>query len=325
MQEKNRRLKKFYIQNNLRTRFFENTKSGVKNMGLFGKLFDKKECAICGSEIGLLGNRKLEDGNMCKACASKLSPWFSERRHSTVADIKAQLTYRAQNQQALESFRPTRRIGQNSYTLIAEERGGIPYRFVVSLDKDYAKENADLILFTDVSSCNIQVDESQREITRTNDKGERESYNPPRYEYSYHFRVILSIENNPYFSEIAFNLNNFSVDIRPDALGRMPNQTFGQLLFGRTDFDPNDHPEYHKYMEMCSEIKALVEAGRAGAAQQCAEMPQKYAAQASIPQDAAVPRFCSNCGAPAGSGKFCENCGSPLQAASAHRRRHPTV
>ena len=41
-------------------------------MGLFGKLFEKKECAICGGEIGLLGNRKLEDGNMCKACAAKL-------------------------------------------------------------------------------------------------------------------------------------------------------------------------------------------------------------------------------------------------------------
>lgn len=51
-------------------------------MGLFGKLFEKKECAICGGEIGLLGNRKLEDGNMCKACAAKLSPWFDERRHS---------------------------------------------------------------------------------------------------------------------------------------------------------------------------------------------------------------------------------------------------
>ena len=56
-------------------------------MGLFGKLFEKKECAICGGEIGLLGNRKLEDGNMCKACAAKLSPWFDERRHSTGAQI----------------------------------------------------------------------------------------------------------------------------------------------------------------------------------------------------------------------------------------------
>lgn len=32
-------------------------------MALFGKLFDKKRCSICGGEIGLLGNRKLEDDN----------------------------------------------------------------------------------------------------------------------------------------------------------------------------------------------------------------------------------------------------------------------
>ena len=46
-------------------------------------LFDKKNCDICGEKIGLLGNRKLDDGNLCKNCASKLSPWFEERRHST--------------------------------------------------------------------------------------------------------------------------------------------------------------------------------------------------------------------------------------------------
>ena len=49
-------------------------------------LFDKKNCDICGEKIGLLGNRKLDDGNLCKNCASKLSPWFEERRHSTVED-----------------------------------------------------------------------------------------------------------------------------------------------------------------------------------------------------------------------------------------------
>ena len=54
-------------------------------------LFDKKYCDICGEKIGLLGNRKLEDGNLCKNCAAKLSPFFSERRRSTVEDIKRQL------------------------------------------------------------------------------------------------------------------------------------------------------------------------------------------------------------------------------------------
>ena len=52
-------------------------------------LFDKKNCDICGDKIGLLGNRKLDNGNLCKNCAGKLSPWFEERRHSTVEDIKS--------------------------------------------------------------------------------------------------------------------------------------------------------------------------------------------------------------------------------------------
>ena len=34
-------------------------------------LFDKKVCDICGEKIGLLGNRKLDDGNLCKDCAKK--------------------------------------------------------------------------------------------------------------------------------------------------------------------------------------------------------------------------------------------------------------
>ena len=54
-------------------------------------LFDKKICDICGEKIGLLGNRKLDDGNLCKDCAKKLSPWFEERRHRTIKHIKYQL------------------------------------------------------------------------------------------------------------------------------------------------------------------------------------------------------------------------------------------
>ena len=59
-------------------------------LGLFDA-FKKKQCDICGGEIGLLGNRKLEDGNLCKKCAAKLSPWFDDRRNSTVEEIKEQI------------------------------------------------------------------------------------------------------------------------------------------------------------------------------------------------------------------------------------------
>ena len=37
--------------------------------------FNKKYCDICNEKIGVLGNKKLDDGNMCKNCAKKLSPY----------------------------------------------------------------------------------------------------------------------------------------------------------------------------------------------------------------------------------------------------------
>ena len=43
-------------------------------MGFLKNLFAKKDCEICGGEIGLLGNKKLVDGDCCKDCAAKLSP-----------------------------------------------------------------------------------------------------------------------------------------------------------------------------------------------------------------------------------------------------------
>lgn len=33
-------------------------------------MFSKKQCSICGGDIGLLGNRKLEDGNCCKVATA---------------------------------------------------------------------------------------------------------------------------------------------------------------------------------------------------------------------------------------------------------------
>ena len=77
-------------------------------------LFDKKYCDVCGEKIGLLGNRKLEDGNLCKNCAKKLSPFFNERRSSTVDEIKQQLAYREENKRQLAYFNPTHRTFLNS-------------------------------------------------------------------------------------------------------------------------------------------------------------------------------------------------------------------
>ncbi len=46
-------------------------------MGFFDKMFEKKECAICGTELGPLGKTKINEGYLCKECAGKLSPTFT--------------------------------------------------------------------------------------------------------------------------------------------------------------------------------------------------------------------------------------------------------
>ena len=86
-------------------------------------LFDKKYCDVCGERIGLLGNRKLEDGNLCKDCARKLSPWFSERRNSSVNEIKRQLEYREENRGRVEAFHITRTLGSGTKLLLDEDAG----------------------------------------------------------------------------------------------------------------------------------------------------------------------------------------------------------
>ena len=59
-------------------------------MGFFDKMFEKKECAICGTELGLLGKTKINEGYLCKECAGKLSPYFHGYRSSTADDIREQ-------------------------------------------------------------------------------------------------------------------------------------------------------------------------------------------------------------------------------------------
>lgn len=279
-------------------------------MGLFDA-FKKKDCEICGKEVGLFGYKKLEDGEICKDCVKLLSPWFDDRRHSTVAQIKQQLAYREENRAALNTFRPTVAFGER-YTLRAELVNGVPTRFVVERTDSYKEENADIISFRDVTSFNIDVQESKQELMARNSKGEEVSYNPPRYEYSYDFYAEIHV-NHPYFGEISFQLNRDSVDL--ETVERRPG--FGTV---RTGFDPTLYPEYRQYRGECDELEELFQAGMQGmalkgfapAAQPIIQAtPVQQPAPEPVPAPSG-PKFCPNCGAPADGGKFCQSCGSRL-------------
>lgn len=171
-------------------------------------LFDKKFCDICGNKIGLLGNRKLEDGNLCKDCAAKLSPWFSDRRSSTVEDIRAQLEYREQNMEKVAQFNVTRSIGNYYMVMLDEDKK----QFCVAQAGDIRTGNPDILDFTQVTGCDLDIDETKHEVYSKDADGKNVSYNPPRYDYSYDFYVQLRV-NHPWFDEMRFKINPSSVDI----------------------------------------------------------------------------------------------------------------
>lgn len=209
-------------------------------MGLFGKLFEKKICSVCGEEIKLLGNRKLEDGNLCKDCAKKLSPWFDDRRHSTVEQIAAQLRYREENLAALASFRPTRTLGRDTVVMIDEGQR----RFLVSKTGDPERENSDIIDLDQVTGCDLDIDHEEDEVMRRDSEGNEISYTPPRFRHSFDFNIIIRVRH-PYFDEMRFRLNRSSVTV--ETVGR-------QGVFGNIGANPMRDVNYQEYERMGREI-----------------------------------------------------------------------
>ncbi len=162
-------------------------------------LFDKKICDICGSKIGLLGNKKLEDGNMCKDCQKKLSPWFSDRRHTTVAEIKEQLAYRKANEAKVADFIATRIFGTATKLLVDEGAG----RFLVSHSDRWKENNPDVLELSQLTGYKAALTRTQLEEKTRDQQGKTVSYDPPRYKYTYMFRVTLNV-SQPFFDEMSF-------------------------------------------------------------------------------------------------------------------------
>ena len=236
-------------------------------------LFDKKFCDICGEKIAFLGNRKLDDGNLCKNCASKLSPFFSDRRRSTVADIREQLAYREENKNKVAAFHTTRTLGMNTKILLDEDNG----KFMVTSARDLREANPDVLDFADVTGCNLDVDEHRTEIKRRMPDGKEVSFVPPRYSYSYDFYVVIDV-NNPWFDQIRFRLNPSTVD--------------GQ-----------SRRDYAQYQSMGEEIRAALS--------QVRQEVRDNIAAAAAPKMAVTCPWCGATTMPDANG-CCEYCGGAI-------------
>ena len=273
-------------------------------------LFDRKYCSICGEKIGLLGNRKLEDGNMCKKCASRLSPWFSDRRHSTLDEIRAQLEYRENNRADVDAFCVTRTFGGNTKVYLDEPAR----RFMVTGARNLSEANPDVISCERITDCRVDVNETRHELRRADKDGRQVSYDPPRYEYSYDFYLLIRV-NHPYIDEIRFKLNSGSVktgersinDVRarpqrPATVTEAAVEAAVSVLAG-IGRGPTWNEEYNEQLALASEIRdTLLELRRQGR--------EEAAAQSRPPQTVTCP----HCGAPTvpdAEGR-CEYCGASL-------------
>ena len=252
-------------------------------MGILGKIFDKKECDICGGDIGLLGNRKLSDGNLCKDCARKLSPFMTDRRQSSVEEIRQHLAYREANARQLDSIHPTVALGGRTKVYIDEVTG----KFFVSASRNWRDENPDIIAFKQVIDVRTDVTEHRTEEFHRDREGKNVPFNPRRFRFSYEFDTTIMVDS-PYFNEIRFELT----EQRPE----------------------RQHDEAYQYYEQQADaIRAAIcpAYGAAPVAQAQPAVPEAFVQTPVQPaaQPAGDQWICGACGAVNG-GKFCTQCGA---------------
>ncbi|MBR6208395.1 MAG: DUF4428 domain-containing protein [Oscillospiraceae bacterium] len=263
-------------------------------MGLFGKLFEKKICSVCGREIKFLGNRKLEDGNLCRDCEKKLSPWFDGRRHASAEEIRRQLHSREENRALVAAFRTTHSLGRSTRLLLDEDA----MRFMITDARDLDAANPDVLSFSQITGCDIDIRESRREETRTvKDKeghSHSESYDPPHIIYTYHFYVEVRVDA-PYFDTMRFPVNS-GVEIRPWESGRLYRNG---IPAGARMLDA----AYRETDRLAREIKRALDAAR--------ERARDQAAAAARPREAVLCPFCGASTVPDENNR-CEYCGSAL-------------
>ena len=211
-------------------------------MGFFDKMFEKKECAICGTELGLLGKTKINEGYLCKECTGKLSPFFSGWRTNIMLDEDAGL-------------------------------------LIITSQSRWRDANPDIIEFSQVLGCNMDIDEHRTEIYRETKDGERESYNPPRYDLDYDFNLTIHV-NTPYFTEINLRVNDSTIDQR------------GSI-------------EYREAKRQATEVR--------DALMQLRQETRDSVVAAKAPKTAVTCPFCGATTIPDASGR-CEYCGGAIGA-----------
>ena len=266
-------------------------------------LFDKKYCDICGDKIGLLGNRKLDDGNLCKECAKKLSPWFEERRHSTVDAIKEQLAYREANKAKVRAFQITREFAADRYHVFIDDTKG-QFAIARAMNVDV---NPDIVDLSQIISCKLDVQQNREEEQYRDKDGNLQDYVPPRYKYSYDYSIKLAV-SSPWFDDMDFDLSSSAIDEHERQKIMDMENTGNQIVAALTGMPMMNNgyaqpmnqgmPQHGNFAGAVAGVAAAVAGGVAGN------------------QNMNNGSWQCSCGM-VNSGKFCAQCGQPRPAMNA--------
>ena len=159
------------------------------------------------------------------------------------------------------------------------------------------QNNPDIVPLSAITSCRMEIDEDREEEKYTDQDGESRSYVPPRYTYSYDYKIKLSV-NTPWFDDMDFQLNTFSVKDQERAKMMKYEQLGNQIVSALTGVPTS------AYGGMMNQ----------GYPQQGGMMNQGYPQQGTtapnMSRQMTADEWVCSCGA-TNTGLFCEYCGTP--------------
>ena len=195
------------------------------------------------------------------------------------------MDYRDANRAEVEKFHVTRTLGLGTKVLLDEDAG----KFLVTSAQRWQEANPDILDFTQVTGCDVDIDESKTEEKRKLPDGKEVSYNPPRYHYSYEFNVNIHV-NSPWFDKLRFRLGN---DVEVDAVGSRVGASV----------NPRQNVEYQERERMANEIRTALT--------QVRRQVRKQAEEAAAPKQVITCPWCGATTTPDASGR-CEFCGGSV-------------
>jgi len=110
----------------------------------------KKNCAICGKEIGVMSRKKVLDGFVCMDCAGKATYTVNQLtnlKDGTVEAVKAGIARKAKNAELLASFTPTKKIEKYIYLDEPKRQWIVPQGMFKKTDKSYVHSYDDILEF----------------------------------------------------------------------------------------------------------------------------------------------------------------------------------